>query len=119
MINRTDPLRRRRVAIGGLAWLAFAACWWLVLRHDPKAWREEMVLPLGALLAVTVVTLAWVRHNLGIYRRKGPRRGLPEADTPWRRDSLGRPLDLPAAAFGARVVSLSIADGVKRYEVQR
>ena len=32
---------------------------------------------MGAVLAVTIW---WIRHNVSIYRRKGPRRGRP--DTP-------------------------------------
>lgn len=54
----------------------------------------------GAVLAVTVW---WIRHNTGIYRRKGPRTGRPDAQPRTDEDRLGRPLrwevdDVTAAA---------------------
>jgi hypothetical protein len=113
----TDRIAGRRRVVGVLGWLAFVACWWLVLRRDPRTWREELAVPLASLLLVAVVTLVWVRHNLGIFRRKGPRRGLPAVDAPWTHDTLGRPLDLPRAAVTASVVELVVVDGEKVYRV--
>src|SRR4030067_1849747 len=33
-------------------------------------------------LATSVLTLLWVRHNVGIFRRKGPRQNLPAVSEP-------------------------------------
>lgn len=117
--RKIDPLQRRRVLTGLLAWIAFGLSWWLVLRRDPRTWQEQLLVPASSLFLVTAVTLLWVRHNLAIFRRKGPRRGLPVVDAPWTHDSLGRPLALPAQARLARVVEVHVEHSVKRYEVPR
>ncbi|MHB2024113.1 MAG: hypothetical protein ACYCO3_12390, partial [Mycobacteriales bacterium] len=66
------------------------------------------VLLLGpATLVLTwLVTQAWVRHNLAIYRRKGPRRGRSRGVESWTHDRLGRPLGgrWPADVRGREVV---------------
>lgn len=112
-----DPLRHRRIVAGIFAWVAFGVCWWLVLSRDSRTWGMELLIPPAALVVVTAVTVLWVRHNLAIFRRAGPRRGLPASEQPWRRDSLGRPIDLPVQAVTAPLVRLSLEDGVKRYRV--
>ena len=42
--------------------------------------------------AVLAVTLWWIRHNTGIYRRKGQRTGRPTVAPRTDEDRLGRPL---------------------------
>jgi hypothetical protein len=39
---------------------------------------------------VLLITLAWIRYNVLIYRRKGPRHGAVEASAVTDRDRLGR-----------------------------
>jgi hypothetical protein len=116
MARHADPLRVRRPAYGALAWLAFAVTWWFVLRRDPRAWLPDLAVPVVTVVVVTVLTLAWVKHNLRIYRRKGPRRGRPDPGGPWRTDSLGRRLQFARSSKTASVVTVSVRGGVKRYE---
>jgi hypothetical protein len=115
--KHTDPIGTRRIFVGLLSWLALGAAWWGVLRRDSRTWLPELLVPVVALVVVTALTLLWVRHNLGIYQRKGPRTGLPHSDAPWLTDSLGRHLDLPVAALSARHVRLVLDGDTKRYEV--
>jgi hypothetical protein len=117
MGKHADPLGTRRVVLGVLAWLLLGLAWWLVLRRDPSSWVGDLLVPLVAALVVAPLTAAWVRHNRRIYQRKGPRRGLPAVASPWATDSLGVPLELPEPALQAGLVRLSLAGGVKRYEV--
>jgi hypothetical protein len=112
-----DPLGTRRVVYGVLSWIALGIAWWAVLHRDHRTWLPQLVVPTASLVVVTVLTLLWVRHNLGIYQRKGPRQGVPEVDDPWVSDSLGRRLDLPADVAGARHVRVVLDGDVKRYEV--
>ena len=108
MSKHADPIAARRVVVGVVAWAVFGVAWWLVLRRDPGSWLPDLAVPVVSLVVVTVVTLAWVRHNLGIYRRKGPRRGLPAVDAPWTHDSLGRALSLPTGVATARIVTVDL-----------
>lgn len=72
------------------------------------------------LAAVTlVVTTWWVRHNQAIYRRKGERRAVPVAPSPYLTDRRGRTLHFdPTLVRTAREVVVDVrADGGKRYRV--
>lgn len=117
MSRHHDPIGTRRIVYGVLSWLALGAAWWAVLRRDHRTWLPELLVPTAALVVVSALTLLWVRHNLGIYQRKGPRRGVPEVQEPWLRDSLGRRLELPVELTGARLVRVVVDGDVKRYEV--
>lgn len=119
MSKHADPIGTRRLVVGVLSWLVLVLAWWLVLERDPRTWVYELSVPVVSAVVVTVVTLYWVRHNLGIYQRKGPRRGVPAVDDPWTRDSLGRRLELAPDLDRARVVRLELHGHVKRYEVER
>ena len=118
MSRHSDPIGTRRIVVGVLSWLALGTAWWAVLSRDSRTWLPQLLVPAVALVAVTALTLLWVRHNLGIYQRKGPRSGLPSTPATWTADSLGRRLDLPAAALSARRVHVVLDGDVKRYEVR-
>ena len=107
----------RRVLWGVLAWLLLVVAWWDVLRRDARTWLPELLVPAAALVVVTAVTLFWVKHNRGIYQRKGPRKGLPAGDAPWLEDSLGRCLEFAPGIDDSRLIRLDLDGDVKRYEV--
>jgi hypothetical protein len=115
--RHADPLAGRRVLWGVCAWLLLAVAWWDVLGRESGTWLPELFIPAVTLVVVTLVTLVWVKHNLGIYQRKGPRRGLPGADAPWVLDTLGRRLEFASGLEDARVIRLALVDDVKRYQV--
>ena len=106
-----------------LAWIAFILLW-VLLYEQGKLTPHAIGVSLGTVaaivVAVAVVTLAWVSHNVGIHRRKGPRKGrtllAPRMDV----DRLDRPVewDFPDGHSGARKASLVVVDldgDVKRY----
>lgn len=100
-----------------LGWIAFVALWIGVLR-GAGAPRELVWLASGALLVIPLLTLAWVAHNLSIYRRLGPRRGLRQMEPAYDADFVGRRVVADWAALrGAHRVEISFDnDGaVKRY----
>jgi hypothetical protein len=95
-------------AIGVFFWLLTAALWVWLWAEGRATWDAfEGTTVRLAILAGTVfaVTTWWVRHNVGIYRRKGPRSGRPENLPRTDADRLGRDLrwDLP----GGHVAALS------------
>ncbi|MBF8259511.1 MAG: hypothetical protein HW377_1885, partial [Actinobacteria bacterium] len=74
-------------------WVLFFYWWSCVL---PTTLLSDAALAILAILVVSlctvVLTLGWVRYNLGIYRRKGPRRKIPDAPERFVVDALGRDL---------------------------
>lgn len=111
------PVRRQvaHATLIVLGWVLFAWSWQRVTAARPEA-GELRVLMLGALVLVPVLTLGWVMHNLGIYRRKGPRRSVRQTDRPYRQDFNGRRIDADWAALGtARRVVIELDGDAKRY----
>jgi hypothetical protein len=110
-------------AIGVFFWLLMGALWVLLWRDGRATWSAfEGTGVRLAILAGTVfaITTWWVRHNVGIYRRKGPRSGRPENLPRTDVDRLGRVTrwSLPGGHVAARDVPHLIVelDGdVKRY----
>ncbi len=84
------------VLIAAATWFLFFYWWRLVL---PQVRRDEAVAA-AFLIAVTslataVLTAAWVRYNIGIFRRKGPRLRLTPEVQPRDADALGRKIVRP------------------------
>jgi hypothetical protein len=82
----------------------------------------EVVAAIG--VAVAIVTLAWVHHNVRIYRRKGPRKGRPTISPRTDVDRLGRRVqwELPQGhteALAAGMLVVEVGDGEKRYRKER
>lgn len=106
-------------AVAAFCWGLFVYWWRSVLpgipRHDAVA---ALVLVGLTVLATTLLTLAWVRHNLGIFRRKGPRKTLPAVSEALEFDSLGRRIEHPGVESlrRARLVVITPGRDVKRLE---
>ncbi|MGA8754478.1 hypothetical protein [Candidatus Deferrimicrobium sp.] len=74
-------------------WVLFFYWWYCVLplmRLSDAAWAGFTILAVS--LGTVVVTLGWVRYNLGIFRRKGPRLTNPDILERFTIDTLGREL---------------------------
>jgi hypothetical protein len=106
------PTRRRRAlhaAVLVLGWLAFCAMWaWVLI--GPGAPRLLLWLGLASLLLFPAVTLVWVAHNVALYRRLGPRRGLRHVAPHYAQDFVGRRVDADWPALrDARRVTIAVA----------
>lgn len=74
-------------------WVLFFYWWYCVLPATLLADAAWAVLAILAVSLCTVVlTLGWVQYNLGIYRRKGPRRKNTDVPEVFAMDALGREL---------------------------
>jgi len=60
------------------------------MRLSDALWAVFSILAIS--LGTVVVTLGWVRYNLGIFRRKGPRLKNPDVPEHFTVDTLGREL---------------------------
>ncbi len=104
------------VLIAAATWFLFIYWWGIVL---PQVRRDEAVsaalfIALSS-LATALLTAAWVRYNLGIYRRKGPRLQLTPAAPPRDADALGRKIVRPddGTLCASRIVVVAV-DGDRK-----
>lgn len=118
----TNGSRKERVGLRGVlhvlvvsaGWALFFAWWWEVLHITSLQEAAVAVLViLSVSLLTALATAGWVRYNLGIYRRKGPRRTVPDVPEDVGTDALGRKYFHPGEAElrSARVVTVSLSDG--------
>ena len=96
-------------------WVGFFWAWKLVTSNAPELGQLQLLI-VGAGVVVPVLTVSWILHNVGIHRRKGPRRSVPRVDTRYTVDFNGRRIvadwqDLRRA----RHVEVEVDDDVKRY----
>ncbi|MBL8326207.1 MAG: hypothetical protein JNJ89_14745 [Rubrivivax sp.] len=96
-------------------WALFFWGWHRVITRGTD-FSELRTLMIGAAVVVPVITVSWILHNRGIYRRKGPRRRAGGAALDYRVDFHGRAVvaDFRALA-GAQRVEVVIEGAVKRY----
>jgi len=97
-------------------WVLFFYWWYCVLPAtllSDAAWALFDIFAVS--LCTVVLTLGWVRYNLGIYRRKGPRRKIPDVSERFVVDALGRALVHGGweTLRASRVITVSI-DGENR-----
>lgn len=103
-----------------MTWLLFVYWWNRVIPQISIDDASVAFLVIFLTFLITaVLTLLWVRHNLGIFRRKGARKGLPAVSEEIRSDSLGRTLDIPGydSLKGAPVVVISREGDRKRFDM--
>lgn len=99
----------------GAGWLLFGLCWWLVLQQprDSNALRNLII---GAAIVMPTLTLAWIVHNVGIHRRKGPRRAGAVVPLVYDVDFNGRRIEADWPALQrTRSVIIERTGDVKRY----
>ncbi|MFY7855292.1 MAG: hypothetical protein ACOVQT_04065 [Rubrivivax sp.] len=98
-----------------LGWALFLLGWW---RVSTRPWdsADLKLLFVGSMLVFPVMTVAWVLHNVGIHRRKGPRRAVPPVNQVYEADFLGREVqaDWPALQQ-AREVTILVEGDTKRF----
>ncbi|MCC7151496.1 MAG: hypothetical protein IT501_05800 [Rubrivivax sp.] len=96
-------------------WVLFAWSWQRVTADRPEL-GELRWLMMGALIVVPLLTLAWVAHNVGIHRRKGPRRSVPVVEVRYEADFNGRSIEADWTALAqARRVDIVVDGSRKRF----
>ncbi len=105
------------IAIFG--WALFVHWWNRVLPQIDSRDAIIALIFIGFTFFITVmITLLWVRYNIGIFRRKGPRKNLPLVTENRDTDFLGRRIEQPGPGTlkTARLVVISVEGEVKKYE---
>ncbi len=102
--------------VAAATWILFFYWWGIVL---PQVRRDDAVVAVLFIaltsLATAVVTGAWIRYNIGIYRRKGPRLQLTPPAAGRDTDALGRTIVGPddGSLRASRIVVVAV-DGDRK-----
>ena len=74
-------------------WLAFLWGWYLILSRAPRADLLVSLRLIAVIVSLYAITITlWIRHNVRIHRRKGPRRQVRKVTAKLSHDLLGRRL---------------------------
>ncbi|MCI1193103.1 hypothetical protein MOJ79_14765 [Calidifontimicrobium sp. SYSU G02091] len=98
-----------------LGWAGFVWLWSLVL---VRPWESADLrgLIVGTLVVAPTLTVAWIVHNVGIYRRRGPRRSVPAVTWRYERDYNEREIVADFVALrDARAVVIDVDGRCKRF----
>lgn len=112
------PQRLLHLAALVAGWGLFFWGWYDVLAQH---WETEYLtwLVTGSLVILPTLTTAWVLHNVGIHRRKGPRTGSRKIDEIYPRDWNGREISADFAALArANVVVIDVEGERKVYRAE-
>jgi hypothetical protein len=112
---RSWPQRLAHLAALVIGWALFFWGWYDVLGQH---WDTTALIWLivGSLVLLPLMTIAWVLHNVGIHRRKGPRTGVRKVDETYRHDWNGREIAADFAALAhAGVVVIDVEGKRKVY----
>lgn len=120
-VNHSPPLRwwQKVGHVLGviLGWVLFIWFWHLA-SGEPWDSAPLMFLIIGAIIVSPLVTLFWIFHNMGIYKRKGPRKGMADIQPYYDVDWSGREITADWATLAnARVVVIEIDEFGKNYRV--
>lgn len=107
------PQRLLHLAALAVGWGLFFWAWHDVLGQH---WETRFLtwLVTGSLVILPLLTTAWVLHNVGIHRRKGPRTGLRKVEETYRHDWNGREVAADFAALARSSVVVIDVEGERK-----
>ena len=103
-------------AFVALGWVAFVWSWIVVLSRPMETGNLWWLMGVASVLA-PAITLAWIMHNVGIHRRKGPRRAGRTTPLAYDLDFHGNRIDADWDLLRtAQCIEIGLTDaGVKQY----
>lgn len=107
-------------ALIALAGWALFIYWWnrVIPQIDSRDAAVALVFIGATVLATVLVTLLWIRYNIGIFRRKGPRTRLVRAAENRETDFLGRTIVRSGPLKTASLVVVSVDGKAKKFEAR-
>ena len=77
-----------------IGWFIFLWAWVSVMRFTALETVVSTIILLATLaLVIEVINLLWIWHNVNIFKKKGPRKGVPQVRYEFQGDFLGRRQD--------------------------
>jgi hypothetical protein len=74
-----------------IGWCLFLWAWVSVMRFTALETVVATIVLLAALaVVIEAINLLWIRHNINIFKKKGPRKSVPQVRYESQRDFLGR-----------------------------
>jgi hypothetical protein len=103
-----------RTLVIGLLWLLFVALWYRVYGITTIVDITNAITYLVSVVSVYgLLVTAWVLHNIAIFRRKGPRRGVRMLDYSAIHDKLGSYIVAAGDVKEQKAITVSVSDGRK------
>ncbi len=115
--TRLKSWRERVLHLAALAvgWALFFWGWYDVSRQPWDTTALKWLVG-GSLVVLPLFTVAWILHNVGIHKRKGPRTRLRDVDETYRHDWNGREISADLATVrSAPIVVIRVEGGRKIY----
>ena len=130
-MNTSSPEGGRGVKLGrfqrlihalliAIGWVLFFGFWWRVLFQQQRDFAVVALLIVAVAILTPLVTLYWVTHNVGIFRKKGPRKANRSMQYAYARDWSGKPVsaDWEIIRVAPRIVVDADEDG-KYYLIEK
>lgn len=97
-----------------ILWLGFIGLWYRVYRITPVSDVTDSITYIGSIMsAYGLIVTVWVFHNIAIYRRKGPRRGVRVMNFAGTHDALHRYIMSKVDLKKTQAITINIVDGRK------
>ena len=107
-------MKLTRTVFVGLLWLLFVALWYRVYRITTTLDITNAITYVVSIISVYgLLVTAWVLHNIAIFRRKGPRRGVRLLDYSAIHDRLGSYIVAAADIKEQKAITVTVSDGRK------
>ena len=104
-----------------IGWFLFLWAWVSVMRYTaPETVAVTTILLAAFAVVVEAINLLWIRHNMKIYKKKGPRENVPQVRYEFRRDFSDRRLAADWQSLqGEALIIVSFDDGQKTFTPYR
>lgn len=107
------PQRLAHLAALLVGWGMFIWGWYDVLGQPWDTTALKWLIG-GSVVVLPTLTFAWVLHNVGIHRRKGPRTSVRKVDETYRQDWNGREVSADMAALASASIVIIDVEGKRK-----
>ena len=102
-----------------LGWIIFFVFTYTSILHgDAPTFRFIGIYMFICATVIPLFTYLWIRHNVHIYKHKGPRHHIPDIEESYVKDWFGMPIVADREKIKtASKITINLSDGKKIYEL--